>query len=83
MSDIRMEPGAKWIEIPAKIVKVLRPIKYGPEDKYAIATVRLDDGSESSVYIGGEVEEYYHAGKSKAHIKRTRSIDKVQGNKVQ
>lgn len=59
-------------QYPAKIVKILRPIKYGPGDGYAVATVLTSEGEEARVFIGGEIETFFHSGVIKAHIKRNK-----------
>lgn len=66
-----------------RIIKVLRPIKYGEGDKYAVATVLTDEGEEARVYIGGDVETFFHGGVIKAHILRNKvalTSDKANDN---
>lgn len=56
----------------ARIIKVLKnQTKY--YDDYCIVYVVLDHGGEAAVYVGGDVEEFYHRGQAKAVVKRAQS----------
>lgn len=59
-----------------KIIKVLRPVKYGPKNEYVTVTVLTDEGEEASIWVGGEIETFFHAGRIKAHIKRNKTLTK-------
>ena len=50
------------------------------DNKYAYAKVHviLDDGEDAEIYIGGEVEVFYHHERIKAYVKRNKS--KVPSN---
>lgn len=51
-----------------KIVKVLRPVKYGEGEKYASVEVQLDDGTIGSVYIGGQAEAWFDSARNKIKV---------------
>lgn len=53
----------------AKIVKIIRTT-YAPDKSYANVFVRLDDGSEAVVYVGGSVEIWFANNKINARVKR-------------
>lgn len=42
---------------------------------YALVHVLLDDGTEATTYVGGDVQVYFDKGTVKAFVKRTKSID--------
>lgn len=50
-----------------EIIKILHAENYG---EYMVVHVRLDDGEEAQVWVGGEVEVFYHKGTIKAYVKR-------------
>lgn len=49
----------------ATIKQVIRMVNKGAE---AIVEVQLDHGGTGVIYIGGQVEEYYHHGKVKVFV---------------
>ena len=60
----------------AKIIKILKnQTKY--YDDYCIVYVQTDDGSEASIYVGGQVELFFSKGQIKAHVKRAQSRGKL------
>ena len=66
-----------------RIIKVLRPVKYGAEDEYVSVPVQLDDGTEGFVYVGGEVHEpIYHNNRIKVHVKRNRGLTSVSNKRT-
>ena len=59
-----------------KVKKVLRPVKYAPNDEYVIVTVLTDTGDTAEVFIGGEVEVFFdhRYNKIKAFVKRPSNL---------
>jgi hypothetical protein len=55
----------------AKIIKILH---FQDKDEYALVEVRLDDGTEGTVYVGGDVKVFLHRGKIKVVVKRALKI---------
>lgn len=65
-----MKPKEEYIDV------VLRPVRYGQGDKWVSVPVRLEDGSEGFVYVGGQVDSYFHNGIIKVFVKRNKaSVD--------
>ena len=56
----------------AKIIKVLKHQTRYYED-YCVVAVLLDDGTEATVRVGGDVEVFFHHGQIKAVVKRAQS----------
>ena len=52
----------------ARIVKIIR-WERKDEDK-AVVYVQLEDGEEYQVWVGGEVETFFHRGQLRAHVKK-------------
>lgn len=61
----------------AKIIKVLKHQTRYYED-YCVVAVLLDDGTEATIYIGGECEVFFSKGQVKAHVKRAQSRGKLK-----
>lgn len=40
---------------------------------YLIVHALTDEGDEVSVFVGGQIEIYYHKGKIKAYVKRNKA----------
>lgn len=55
----------------AHIVKILqtKKVKRG-DSEVLVVIVQLDDGSECTVYVGGQVEAFFTNGQSRAFVKR-------------
>jgi hypothetical protein len=51
----------------AKIINILHIQNKGD---YALINVLLDDGTEAIVYVGGNVEVFFHKGAIKAFVKK-------------
>lgn len=47
---------------------------------YAVVHVRLSDGMEAQIFVGGEVETFFDPkhNKIKAYVKRTKSVHKPE-----
>lgn len=41
---------------------------------YLIVHALTDEGDEVSIFVGGQIEIYYHKGKIKAYVKRNKSL---------
>lgn len=52
-----------------RIAKVLN-MQRRSDSEYALVTVRLDDGMEATVLVGGEVEVYFQDGTCRAFVKK-------------
>ena len=61
-----------------RIAKIIRT-EYAPDRSYANVHVQLSDGATALVWVGGEVEEYFHHGKHKARVKRKSLDSKREG----
>lgn len=57
---------------------IKRILHFEDKDSYGVAHVLLDDGTEAQVYIGGDVEVFFHKQTIKAHVKRNK-LDKLAG----
>ena len=64
----------------SKITKIIRT-EYAPDRSYALVHVQLNHGGRGSVWVGGDCEEYYHAGRTKVFIKRPKGIDNNKKDK--
>lgn len=53
--------------------RIIKIIGLENRQDYGLVHVVLEDGTEATVYIGGEVEVFFHKGQVKAFIKRVRS----------
>jgi len=60
-----------------KVEKVLRPVKYAPNDEYVIVTVLTDTGDTAEIFVGGEVKVFFdhRYNKIKAFVKYPQDID--------
>jgi len=57
-----------------KVRKVLRPVKYAPNDEYVIVTVLTSEGDEADIWVGGQLEVFYHKGRIKGFVKRPANL---------
>lgn len=53
----------------ASISKILRVRN---EKTRLIVTVELDDGMEATIYVGGQVETFFHKGQVRAWVKKNK-----------
>lgn len=57
-----------------QVIKIIST-KYGPDKKYAVVTVLTSDGDTADIFVGGEIEVFYHKEKIKAYVKRGKQLD--------
>lgn len=52
----------------SRIIKIVRAENKGDRAKI---TALLDDGTECTIWVGGEVEVFYHQGQVRGFVKKT------------
>lgn len=57
-----------------RIIEVVGLEKRG---EFGLVHVVLEDGTEGAVYVGGDVEVYFHKGQIKVFVKRPSDAKKV------